>query len=216
MYYSEAGINRHSGRGGNLATSNTANEYIVLNFLYEEFYLDKCQPCKLSEVGSARPGRRFDQQSRDKFLRRRRNVRVASKRHPPRTDVQVFVKLSLLSSRVTSMRSSYQRLSPSSIQITSSLLISFLMDDYFLFDVIALSPRLSRIIFSRVSRRSISCKTSVNVSSAIKILSLSLVFSSHFANFSYHDSTMFKNCLKNCFENKSFYMIIIKKWQNFT
>lgn len=145
----------------------------MLNFLYEEFYLDKCQPCKLSEVGSARPGRRFDQQSRDKFLRRRRNVRVASKRHPPRTDVQVFVKLSLLSSRVTSMRSSYQRLSPSSIQITSSLLISFLMDDYFLFDVIALSPRLSRIIFSRVSRRSISCKTSVNVSSAIKILSLS-------------------------------------------
>lgn len=38
MYCSEAGINRDSGREGSPATSNTANEYIVLNFLYIYIY----------------------------------------------------------------------------------------------------------------------------------------------------------------------------------
>lgn len=50
-------------------------------------------------------GRRFDKQSRGiNSCGAGANVRVASKRHPPRADVQVFVKLSLLSCRVTSMR----------------------------------------------------------------------------------------------------------------
>lgn len=94
------------------------------------------------------------------------------------TDVQVFVKLSLLSSRVTSMRSSYP-LALLAIQITSSLLISFLMDDYFLFDFV---PSLLPLPFTHYREDQFPAKRSFrNSLKRTNILSLSIFFAFSFS-----------------------------------
>lgn len=112
-------------------------------------------------------GRRFDKQSRGiNSCGAGANVRVASKRHPPRADVQVFVKLSLLSCRVTSMRflvsTTLAFLHPNYF-IPFNFVSNGRLFFFFIHNLIALSTAFTRsVILSRIFRTSIFCKIVVS------------------------------------------------------